>query len=70
MRAFALPSALSPAAGLERQTLIERGGSAIIAPNGRYLTGPVLDEEAILHATLNLHEIEQESMTIDVSGHY
>ena len=70
MQASALPDALSPIAGLEPQTLIERGGSAIIAPDGRYLAGPVFDEEAILCATLDLQEIEQESMTMDVSGHY
>jgi nitrilase len=70
MQASALPDALSPVAGLEPQTLIERGGSAIIAPDGRYLAGPVFDEETILYATLDLQEIEQESMTMDVSGHY
>jgi nitrilase len=70
MQASALPSALSPPAGLEPHTLIERGGSAIIAPDGRYLAGPVFDEETILYATLDLQEIEQESMTMDVSGHY
>jgi nitrilase len=50
--------------------LIERGGSAIIAPDGRYLAGPVFDEETILYATLDLQEIERESMTMDASGHY
>ena len=70
MQASALPSALSPLAGLEPHTLIERGGSAIIAPDGRYLAGPVFGEETILYATLDLQEIEQESMTMDVSGHY
>ena len=70
MQASALPSALSPPAGLQPHTLIERGGSAIIAPDGRYLAGPVFDEETILYATLDLQEIEQESMTMDVSGHY
>jgi nitrilase len=50
--------------------LIERGGSAIIAPDGRYLAGPVFDEETILYATLDLQEIERESMTMDVNGHY
>jgi len=46
-------------AGLEPHTLIERGGSAIIAPDGRYLAGPVFDEETILYATLDLQEIDQ-----------
>ena len=70
MSASVLPAALSPVQTLYPQSLIERGGSAIIAPDGRYLAGPVFDEEAILYATLDLQEIEKESMTMDVSGHY
>ncbi len=70
MQASVLPSALSPVEGLEPRTLIERGGSAIIAPDGRYLAGPVFDEEVILYAGLDVREIERESMTLDVSGHY
>ena len=70
MEAGALPSALSPVNTLDPRTLIERGGSAIIAPDGRYLAGPVFDDEVILYATLDLQEIEKESMTMDVSGHY
>ena len=50
--------------------LVELGGSAIIAPDGRYLAGPVFEDEAVLTATLDLEEIEKESMTLDVSGHY
>ena len=70
MAAGALSPALSPVDTLDPLFLIERGGSAIIAPDGRYLAGPVFDEEAILYATLDLQEIEKESMTMDVSGHY
>jgi len=70
MSASVLPAALSPVQTLDPRSLIERGGSAIIAPDGRYLAGPVFDEEAILYATLDLQEIEKESMTMDVSGHY
>ncbi|HWZ12936.1 MAG TPA: nitrilase-related carbon-nitrogen hydrolase, partial [Acidobacteriaceae bacterium] len=70
MRASALPAGLSPLAQLAPETLIERGGSAIIAPDGRYIVGPTFDEEVVLYATLDLQEIDQESMTLDVSGHY
>ena len=38
--------------------------------NGRYVAGPVFDQETILHACLDLTEIERECMTLDVSGHY
>jgi predicted amidohydrolase len=74
MRASALPvdlcsaSVSSPVSSPDR--LVELGGSAIIAPDGRYLAGPVFEEEAVLTATLDLEEIEKESMTLDVSGHY
>lgn len=51
-------------------TLLYRGGSAIIAPNGRYLAGPVWDEETVVVADCDLGEIVRESLTLDVSGHY
>jgi predicted amidohydrolase len=70
MRASALPAGLPPLAQLAPETLIERGGSAIIAPDGRYIVEPTFDEEVVLYATLDLQEIDQESMTLDVSGHY
>jgi nitrilase len=47
-----------------------RGGSAIIAPSGRYLAGPAYDEETLVIADCDLGEITRESMTLDVSGHY
>ena len=33
--------------------LLERGGSAILAPDGCYLAGPLWDEEGILFADLD-----------------
>jgi predicted amidohydrolase len=44
MHASALPLASSIKPGAA--SLIERGGSATIAPDGRYLAGPMFDEEA------------------------
>jgi predicted amidohydrolase len=70
MRASALPVDLCSASVSSPDRLVERGGSAIIAPDGRYLAGPVFEDEAVLTATLDLLEIEKESMTLDVSGHY
>ena len=52
------------------ETLVMNGGSAIIAPDGRYLAGPLWDEEGILQAELDLRAITREQMTLDVSGHY
>ena len=70
MKASSLPVGLTQFDRLDPGSLIERGGSAIIGPDGRYVVGPVFDEETILFATLDLQEIEKESMTLDVSGHY
>jgi nitrilase len=50
--------------------LLQRGGSAIIGPDGKYVVGPVYDEETILTAEIDLTEIDKEKMTLDVTGHY
>jgi nitrilase len=72
MRASALPAGLEPhpdrVSGPDQ--LVLRGGSAIIAPDGRYLAGPSYDRAQVLVATLDLAERRAESMTLDVTGHY
>lgn len=70
MSAASLPASLLPVESLRPDTLVERGGSAIIAPDGRYLAGPVFDQESVITADLDLREIDREAMTLDVSGHY
>jgi nitrilase len=72
LRVKDMPPELPPRAdkGLSPDGLLIRGGSAIIAPNGRYLAGPVFDEETVLVADCDLAEITREAMTLDVSGHY
>ncbi len=70
MRAAALPAALCSASSPPPKGFVERGGSAIIAPDGRYLAGPIFEDEVILSAILELKEIDREAMTLDVSGHY
>ena len=72
MRASALPPGLD--VHRERVThaaqWVLRGGSAIIGPDGGYLVAPVYDEHRVLVAELDLARIREESMTLDVSGHY
>jgi len=46
------------------------GCSANRAPNARYIVEPVDDREKLIVADLNLNEIDQEFLTLDVSGHY
>lgn len=50
--------------------LLIPGGTAVIAPNGRYLAEPVYGEETVVFADCDLGEIARESQTLDVSGHY
>lgn len=52
------------------ETLVLRGGTAIIGPDGRYLAGPVFDEETLVTADLDLEEIAKGAMNLDVTGHY
>ncbi len=72
MRASALPPDLEPhpdrIASPEQWVL--RGGSAIVGPDGLYIVAPVYDEARILFAELDLGRIREESMSLDVSGHY
>ena len=70
LRADDLPPDLLLKPGIAPHDLVQRGGSAIIAPDSRYLAGPCFDEETILYADLDLGETIRESMTLDVSGHY
>ena len=52
------------------ESLLLRGGSCIIAPDGSYVVEPVFDKEEIVIAELDLTLIDKEMMTLDVSGHY
>jgi nitrilase len=51
-------------------TVMCRGGSAIIDPNGNYLAGPLFDEAGILYANLDLSLIAKTRYDLDVVGHY
>jgi predicted amidohydrolase len=72
MRGADLPSELEPATAWKDRPddLVLRGGSAIIGPDGTLLAGPVWDREEILTAELDFGRIAEESLTLDVTGHY
>jgi predicted amidohydrolase len=67
-----LPSQLQDGTNMQKRSgeWLENGGSAIIAPDTRYIVEPVYDREELIVADLNLGEIDQEFLTLDVSGHY
>ena len=69
LRTAALPSGLElhPRASA---TWALRGGSMVVAPDGSVLAGPVFEREETLVADIDLQRIREESMTLDVSGHY
>ena len=54
-------------AGVE---IVGRGGSAILAPDGSYLAGPLYDEEGILYADLDPARLDEERQRFDPAGHY
>jgi predicted amidohydrolase len=72
MRASALPPELEPHPGriASPDEWVLRGGSAVIGPDGRYVVEPVYDEPRLIVAELDLGRIREESMTLDVTGHY
>jgi nitrilase len=66
-----LPSDFELMAEMENfPEVLSKGGSAIIGPDAKYLTGPVYDCETILYADIDLGWIIQEKQTLDVVGHY
>jgi nitrilase len=55
---------------LEGLDVIGRGGSAILAPDGSYLAGPLRDEEGVLYAELDPVRLDEERQRFDPAGHY
>jgi nitrilase len=55
---------------LEGRDVLGRGGSAILAPDGSYLAGPLYDEEGVLYAELDLARVLEERQRFDPAGHY
>jgi nitrilase len=60
-----------PAAhGNEPDTVIMRGGSAIVGPLGQVLAGPLFNDNGILVAELDMDQIARSKYDFDVVGHY
>jgi nitrilase len=69
-RAASYPADFPLAAELDGAGLLGRGGSAILAPDGSYLAGPLYDEEGILYAELDPSRLLAERQRFDPVGHY
>jgi nitrilase len=66
-RASSYPDDVPMADGPE---LLGRGGSAILAPSGDYLAGPLWDEEGLLVAELEPDRLYETRQRFDPAGHY
>jgi nitrilase len=69
-RASSYPDDFPLRAELDGAGVIGRGGSAILAPDGSYLAGPLYDEEGILYAELDPGRLLAERQRFDPVGHY
>jgi nitrilase len=66
-RASSFPADVQVAEG---DDLLGRGGSAILAPDGGYLAGPLWDEEGVLYAELDPQRLYEARQRFDPAGHY
>jgi nitrilase len=64
------PKTVRVTLGDSPDSVLMRGGSAIISPSGKVLAGPHFEGETILTATLDLDDIGRGKFDFDVAGHY
>jgi nitrilase len=69
-RAASYPDDFPLAKLLEGIDVVGRGGSAVLAPDGSYLAGPLYGEEGILYAELDPQRLDEERQRFDPAGHY
>jgi nitrilase len=69
-RASSYPDDFPLASELEGADMLGFGGSAILAPDGSYLAGPLYEEETILYAELDPSRLLAERQRFDPVGHY
>lgn len=50
--------------------IVIAGGSVIIGPLGKVLAGPLLGEEGVLSAELDMDDVVRGNFDLDVVGHY
>ncbi len=64
------PASVRMSLGDSPDSVIMRGGSAIVSPLGQVLAGPSFEGETILAADLDLGDIGRGKFDFDVAGHY
>lgn len=70
IRRGAFPPDHDSALGDDPETVMMRGGSAIVDPLGAVLAGPDFTGETILYADIDLGEVARGKFDFDVVGHY
>jgi len=70
LRRRSCPAEYAAVQGNDPETVIMRGGSAIIGPLGQILAGPVYNEDSILTADIEIGDIARSKYDFDVVGHY
>jgi nitrilase len=70
LRKAAFPPTVRVALGDAPDSVLMRGGSAIVDPAGKVLAGPAFEGETILAADLDLGDIARGKFDFDVVGHY
>ena len=69
-RAASYPADFPLRGEIEGVDVIGRGGSAILAPDGSYLAGPLYGEEGVLYAELDPARLLADRQRFDPVGHY
>ena len=54
----------------ESETWINPGDSAVVAPGGEMIAGPMREEKGILFAEVDISQVAASRRALDVSGHY
>lgn len=55
---------------VEDDELLLKGGSAVIAPDARYIAEPKYGAKEIIYADMDLDEIKSAALELDTDGHY
>ncbi len=50
--------------------VVSNGGSCLAGPDGKWIIEPVIDQETILYAELDLKRVYEERQNFDPTGHY
>lgn len=49
---------------------LSNGGSCLAAPDGTWIIEPIIEQEIVVTATIDLNEVRKERQSFDPSGHY